>query len=518
MLSFDITDRHVRIVKGTESGGRIRVSSATTLDLDDGLIVNGHIKDIPKMATFINDELKAKKMDDKEAVVTISSNLVIFKELHIPKAKTSSQLLTMVTNQMQHIMGIAEDYSISYSIAGEVEEEGVQTLKILATACPFEVVDGFRKVFAMLSIGLKSVVVSCNAMSRLILSDKKASAKMPMLVVQVDPNFVSLNFYEDGQLAFARFASIDKVDYDNSEDYMFEATNENIARMLQFQRSRNSDNLIQNVIFYGDTADYIRLTNALESQEISTSLMEVPNNIAGYENIEFQAYANAIGAMFKSNKDERVNLLETDATAGKTEAGASFAVAAIAAAVISAVVVAAAWVGFNVAINANENSIADMDAEIEAMQDTLDEVDATQTQIGKVGTFKSGVTQAKRNYDTWTPLDSEVFDDVDTILEENDCAWSEVTLSEGIVTFVCNTNGADEGAENIPNEVIRQFSALDKYDNITYNGFEFTGQDFSVGAAKGEDYYTFEFSFTLRDTELDDEETVDETAEEEVAE
>ena len=69
MLSFDITDRHIRIIRGTESRGRIRVSSASTIDLSEGLIVNGHIKDIPKMATIINDELKARRMDDKEAVV-----------------------------------------------------------------------------------------------------------------------------------------------------------------------------------------------------------------------------------------------------------------------------------------------------------------------------------------------------------------------------------------------------------------------------------------------------------------
>lgn len=243
MLSFDITDRHIRIIRGTESRGRIRVSSASTIDLSEGLIVNGHIKDIPKMATIINDELKARRMDDKEAVVTLSSNLVIFKELHIPKAKTNAQLLTMVTNQMQHTMGIAEEYSISYSIAGEVEEEGVQALKILATACPFEVVDCFRKVFSMLSISLKSVTVTCNAISRIILSDKKASAKMPMLVVQVDPNFVSLNLYEDNQLSFARFASIDAVDYDNSEDYVYEAVNENIYRMIQFHKSRNPEKI-----------------------------------------------------------------------------------------------------------------------------------------------------------------------------------------------------------------------------------------------------------------------------------
>ena len=178
MLSFDITDRHVRIVKGTEQRGRVRVSSATTIDLQEGLIINGHIKDIPKFATIVNDELKARKMDDKEAVVTLSSNLVLFKELAIPKAKTSTALLTMVTNQMQHTMGTSTDYSVAYSIAGETEQEGNAALKILATACPFDVVDAFRKAFQMLSISLRSVTVTCNSISRIILSDRKNMAKI----------------------------------------------------------------------------------------------------------------------------------------------------------------------------------------------------------------------------------------------------------------------------------------------------------------------------------------------------
>ena len=60
--------------------------------------------------------------------------------------------------------------------------------------------------------------------------------------------------------------------------------------------------------------------------EITTSIIGVPNSVGGYENFEFKEYANAIGAMFRSNKDtERINLIEVDAAAGRTNAGASFA-------------------------------------------------------------------------------------------------------------------------------------------------------------------------------------------------
>lgn len=506
MLSFDITDRHVRIIRGTEARGRIRVSSASTIDLQEGLIVNGHIKDIPKMATIINDELKARRMDDKEAVVTLSSNLVIFKELHIPKAKTSAQLLTMVTNQMQHTMGIAEEYSISYSIAGEVEEEGVQALKILATACPFEVVDCFRKVFSMLSISLRSVSVSCNAISRIILSDKKASAKMPMLVVQVDPNFVSLNLYENNQLSFSRFASIDPVDYDNSEDYVYEAVNENIYRMIQFHKSRNAEEPIQNVVFYGDTTEYIRLTNALEGMDISTSLLGVPNNISGYENIEFQAYANAIGAMFRSDRNtDRINLLETDSSAGKTDAGSSFFVKIGGTFLLSAAVVAAVWFGFTNTINNNEKKVAEIDAWMNAEEQVkkVAEVEATQAKIDKVTLYKSDLDKAVYNFATKPDFTLDLVNTISDTLTENKCDWTQLSFGSGHVTLECTAE------DNLsPDIAVQAFYDLDMFDNITYTGFSKSTSDGADGTAAVEEY-KFSLSFEVRPVEVNAEEGVE---------
>lgn len=62
MLSFDITDRNIRVVKGVESNGKIKISSAATLNIEEGLIVNGHVKDVPNVATLYNCILKKNKM------------------------------------------------------------------------------------------------------------------------------------------------------------------------------------------------------------------------------------------------------------------------------------------------------------------------------------------------------------------------------------------------------------------------------------------------------------------------
>lgn len=312
MLSFDITDRIIRIIKGTESGGKIRISSATTLNLEPDIIVNGHVRDVARLATMINQAIREKKMPDKEAIVSISSNMTIFKELHIQKAEKQQDFMKMVRAEMAAALGIDDSYSVSYIIVGDSDQTD-GAVKVLATACPYEVVDCYKRVFNMLQINLRSVMIGCNCITKVLLADTKTKAKMPLLAVQIDNNFISLNLYENSQLSFSRFASISAEDYDDSEDYVFEAVNENIFRMLQFQKSKAGSDPIENVVFYGDTHEYVRLTNELEKMGIRTSIINVPPQIHGYENLEFSSYANAIGAMYKRNKEnERINLLETD--------------------------------------------------------------------------------------------------------------------------------------------------------------------------------------------------------------
>lgn len=315
MLSFDITDRNIRVVKGSDNGGKVKISSAATVAVEEGYIVNGHVKDVPAVATIINKVLKMHRMPDKEAIVSFSSNLTIFKEMVVPKGR-NQDLQKTVKMQMQAELNLDDSYSVSYIIVGEADssEASEPSYKILATACPYEIVNSYKEVFRLLStISLRSVMIGCNCITRVLLADTKIRSKMPLLAVQIDNNFISLNLYEHGQLSFSRFASIDAADYGYSDDYVFEAVNENIFRMLQFHRSRNTGESIENVIFYGDTHEYVRLTDELEKLDLKTSLINVPPQIHGHENLEFSLYANAIGAMFKRNKDvEKINLLEAD--------------------------------------------------------------------------------------------------------------------------------------------------------------------------------------------------------------
>jgi type IV pilus assembly protein PilM len=521
MLSFDITDRHIRIVKGSESRGRVKLVSATTIDLKEGIIVNGHVKDIPQIATIISDELKGRKMQDSEAVISISSNLVIFRELAVPKAKSQQQLQSMVQNQMQHTMGVGDDYSISYTIAGEADQDGTKALRVLATACPFEVVKAFRKVFSMLSISLRSVAVACNTISRIVYSDKKLAMKMPLLLVQIDRNFLSLNLYENNTLTFSRFTSIDAADYDSPDDYVFEAVNENIFRMFQFQRAQNPDDPIQNVIFYGETTEYIRLTQELEKQDVTTSLLGVPSSVGGYENFDFQSYANAIGAMFKSNRDiERINLLEVDASSGRAESGASFAIGWAGAALLSAAIIGGIMAFFMI-------RVSQMESDIKIIQDWLDSpetaskialVDAAQARVDKIGLYGGEIKLASDNFATMPIVTTEVWDSINANQEgedgEHDAYIDTLSYNNGLWTIECTSVDDPEG----PSRFVQNMYEQDIFREIIYTDYvkeDLTEETADTGTSRyvGEIIYKFSLSFIMPPNLTPDEQAALEAAE-----
>ena len=496
MLSFDITDRNIKIIKGTENNGKIRISSATTLNLEEEVIVNGHVRDVPRLATQINQVLRTNKMPDKEAIVSISSNMTIFKELHIQKADKQTDFMKMVRAEMAAALGIDESYSVSYIIVGDSDQTD-GAVKVLATACPYEVVDCYKRVFNMLQINLRSVMIGCNCITKVLLADTKVKSKMPLLAVQIDNNFISLNLYEKGQLSFSRFASISAEDYDDSEDYVFEAVNENIFRMLQFQKSKSGSDPIENVVFYGDTHEYVRLTNELEKMGIRTSIINVPPQIHGYENLEFSSYANAIGAMFKRNKDtERINLLETDTVNNnRIKSDSSYALLLGVCALAAIGLCFAGWLVLKLQNNSVQKEIEEYDAKKQCQYTkSLDAQIAmlAQKQVA-VNTYVDGVTDAYNSFKSrpkpqkaqYEAIEGAIAKAVGEVLETEDeeatkkkYEIKKFDYSGGTYTIELEVDREkDAPMSTLPEKIVTELRGLPIVQSLNYSGYSYEEAD-----------------------------------------
>lgn len=489
MLSFDITDRNIRIIKGTESNGKIKISAAATLSLEEAVIVNGHVNDINRVAMMINQVLKQNNMPDKEAIVSISSNQTVFKELMIPPNSKESEFMKSVRHELQMQINVDDSYAVSYVIVGEPEESenGEKLQKILATACPYDVVDCYKRIFHMLGISLKSVMIGCNCITKVLLADVKIKAKMPLLAVQIDANFISLNLYENNQLSFSRFASIDPEDYDDPDDYVFEAVNENIFRMLQFARSRGSEE-IENVIFYGDTQEIPRLIDEMEKADITVSQLNVPPQIHGYQNLEFSVYANAIGAMFKRNKaTEHINLLEAESSgsaAAKAKGDKSAGVAVAVGLIASIVIVGGAWGALALLNKGVENETKALEERIESPEvaTQLQQYDALMAMQDEVELYAGQVKSASDAYKSQPVLTRKFYDAIDAALlavQQSTPGAIEaaevgtLSYSDGELTVPITIETTDMLSQKYPASLVKYLydENSDLFANVKYEGY-----------------------------------------------
>lgn len=493
MLSFDVTDRKIRIIKGTESNGKIKISAAAEIALEEAVIVNGHVNDINRVAVLINQVLKRNNMPDKEAIVALSSNQTVFKELLITPNPKESEFMKEIRTQLQVQINVDDSYSVAYVIVGDPEddENGEKKQRVLVTACPYEVVECYKRIFHMLGITLRTVMIGCNAITKVLLADSKVKAKMPLLAVQIDSDFISLNLYENNQLSFSRFASIDPEDYDNADDYVFEAVNENIFRMLQFARSRGTEN-IENVVFYGDinVSDnlYNRLIDELSGNELTVSQINVPPQIHGYQNLEFSLYANAIGAMFKRNKvTEHINLLEVGsqgAAAGKVKADKSFPIFAGIGVGVALICVLGAWGVLAIMDGTIKNETAKLRADIESPETAagLQQYEDLQVMRDNVNAYADMISNAKDAYNSRPVLTREYYEAIDdslqVVMEENEgttipADLNSIAYSDGSFTLPITIYTTDEFTQKYPAALVQYIYEKhgDMFAYVEYTGY-----------------------------------------------
>jgi type IV pilus assembly protein PilM len=290
-----------------------------------------------------------------------------------------------------------------------------------------------------------------------------------------------MNLYQDKQLSFSRFASIDASDYTEGSDYILDAIVENVSRMIQFQKNRSTEP-INHIVFYGETSERFReLADEMEQMGLTASVISVPPLITGYEKLEFSNYANAIGAMFKRDKEtEKINLLELGGTAGmitdKVSNDNSFKV--IAGVSVCAVVVVFAILG--IALNIYNASIVgkiDDANEFINSPDTiaqLEEYDNRTAMLENVRTYKDAAKLASDAYDSQPFLGSDLLSTIEDTAKSVDSSISFDTISydAGVVNIPVTAKGKnDEYCQSLPSSLVQALLETDAFYNVDYTGY-----------------------------------------------
>lgn len=504
MLSIDITDRQIKLVRGSAQGNKIKIDEVDFREIEKGLVSNGYIADVPLVAAEIIDMINTRAIKEKDTIVSISSSSILYKELMLPKPRKLSNTAA-IEAMIGSNMGISGDYNISYTIVGETVDENKNPLiKVLATACPQRLVGGYVKLFTHMGLALKAVNISNNAISRLIQNTPKMSGYMPLLLVQIDKEFLNINLYEDNVLSFSRYFKIDPADYNNAEDYVNQAIYDNLFRMFQFFQSRKDMKPIKEMMFYGEIGDFIALTNTVSGFSVPCHILSAPTTIASRADFEFTVYANAIGALYKVNKElEHINLLDT--TAAKESKGLNtFFIGLGAAALISVVSVIGANVVVDIINNSIKSEITKVQAQINdtALQARLTTLQQKEGVLANFQSYKDSIANAELMYNYMPKGTTAVYkmlrepftekqDGIESVTKEDirkNLSGMKLIDSVDISGYsVTATYSCKNQAQ--PSQYVRALIDQGYFENITYTGYT---------VEKGEDNKeTVEFSLTM---------------------
>lgn len=504
MLSIDITDRLIKLVRGSAQGNKIKIDEVDFREIEKGLVSNGYIADVPLVAAEIIDMINTRAIKEKDTIVSISSSSILYKELMLPKPRKLSNTAA-IEAMIGSNMGISGDYNISYTIVGETVDENKNPLiKVLATACPQRLVGGYVKLFTHMGLALKAVNISNNAISRLIQNTPKMSGYMPLLLVQIDKEFLNINLYEDNVLSFSRYFKIDPADYNNAEDYVNQAIYDNLFRMFQFFQSRKDMKPIKEMMFYGEIGDFIALTNTVSGFSVPCHILSAPTTIASRADFEFTVYANAIGALYKVNKElEHINLLDT--TAAKESKGLNtFFIGLGAAALISVLAVVGANVVIDVINNNIKSQITKVQADINdtALQARLTTLQQKEGVLANFQSYKDSIANAELMYNYMPVGTTDVYkmlrepftakqDKIENVTSDDirkNLSGMKLIDSVDISGYsVTATYSCKNQAQ--PSQYVRALIDQGYFENITYTGYT---------VEKGEDNKeTIEFSLTM---------------------
>lgn len=504
MLSIDITDRQIKLVRGSAQGNKIKIDEVDFREIEKGLVSNGYIADVPLVAAEIIDMINTRAIKEKDTIVSINSSSILYKELMLPKPRKLSNTAA-IEAMIGSNMGISGDYNISYTIVGETVDENKNPLiKVLATACPQRLVGGYVKLFTHMGLALKAVNISNNAISRLIQNTPKMSGYMPLLLVQIDKEFLNINLYEDNVLSFSRYFKIDPADYNNAEDYVNQAIYDNLFRMFQFFQSRKDMKPIKEMMFYGEIGDFIALTNTVSGFSVPCHILSAPTTIASRADFEFTVYANAIGALYKVNKElEHINLLDT--TAAKESKGLNtFFIGLGAAALISVLAVVGANVVIDVINNNIKSQITKVQADINdtALQARLTTLQQKEGVLANFQSYKDSIANAELMYNYMPVGTTDVYkmlrepftakqDKIENVTSDDirkNLSGMKLIDSVDISGYsVTATYSCKNQAQ--PSQYVRALIDQGYFENITYTGYT---------VEKGEDNKeTIEFSLTM---------------------
>jgi type IV pilus assembly protein PilM len=427
------------MITGKVRFGHINIQCSDERRLMRGAVQNGYIKDPFIIAGEIGDMLLSNNVKDRNAVFTINSSAILYKELSLPRPRvnaTSEVIENMVTNDM----GLEGEYIVTYTVIGSVLHQGIRLMKLVARATPRDMMDGYKDLAKQTGLNLTRLMVAANCLSRMVTRSRSTYGPyMPLMILRHEEQFIDIHMYEECQLSVSRYAT---VDLEMGRTFQKQAVFDNAFHFIHYTEQATGQTPIKSIQYYGGTADPASMTDDLASFNLPVRELAHPPEVivnpklltaenGGKAAYSWLAFASLTGAMYPPNKKtENIDLLNSPERRS-AEANRAFMLEAFILTMICVVIVVGTLTFSTLVASFKNSQLSSLQQEYEVLggDSVAALVASKRVAVNKYQMFIDNVTYAKVMYDFQPRPTSDVAEQLRALLIPGVTLSGNLTLS-----------------------------------------------------------------------------------------
>lgn len=346
VVSINIGSSKTKISVGGFERGKLYIEKAFSIDTPTGSVNDGRLlkkeADISELGRSIAKALGDNKVKCKDAIVTIQSTLVIRRELDIPKVKPKD-MENMIRYEIEQYLPIdLKEYVIEYRTM-EGNQEGRS--RVLIAALPKSIAEEYCNLLNAIKLEPKALDINSNSVSKLFgfkqsINNKEYDLKSTAAFIDLGCNSINITIVSKGYFQFSRIlpsggseldaaiADLLGISEQAAESKKLQEVDlrffsresevhilnqavadildkwlEDIQRVFQYYKTRNSNNDINQIYLFGGTSNMKGIAEYFEAAiGVTTQKIMMLDSIVfekSLSDIGIESFINSFGAIIR---------------------------------------------------------------------------------------------------------------------------------------------------------------------------------------------------------------------------
>lgn len=254
MVTIHFSKKQLQIVL-CQSKSKIKVSAIYAVEIPDGFMINGMIQKETEFIEWLKRVVKKYNLTGKKVTITLDSTAIVYRELTTPVLSEKALNKFVYYNMSQQVSNMQENV-IDYAI---LSKSAANELKVLTIFVPQHITDKYRHVLK--AVGLKPHCFTTRVLG-LIRSTQlgQKKTKSTQILAYSSSEIISAVLLSKGDFIYCNVYRYDEQVQDIESTF-----NERISQMMQFQKIKNPDEPVQQVMIGSLSSNSIKIAENLRS-------------------------------------------------------------------------------------------------------------------------------------------------------------------------------------------------------------------------------------------------------------